>query len=66
MSEDKYIEVCSIDYDIVARFMRAFLDRRWEEIDDVLHDVKDRREGLCFCAAHSASECCCGAWDDNT
>ena len=29
----------------------------------VLKEIHDRIDGKCFCAAHSESDCLCGAWE---
>lgn len=55
--------------------MRDYL--KLYEIESVLtdiledhHEVRDfmdlfeQQADICLCAAHSSSECCCGAWDE--
>jgi len=35
-----------------------------KDIADSLDVLLGMTKGVCFCNAHSWSECCCGAWDD--
>jgi hypothetical protein len=52
-----------IDEQIEEAFSKALLHRDSNALEDVISQARDRVQGVCFCSAHSANECCCGAWD---
>lgn len=53
----------SVDESIV-RLLSTALDTQDRELIEIcIENIQDRANGVCFCHAHSASECCCGAWD---
>jgi hypothetical protein len=52
-----------IDEDILNLLRDALETQDAEQVYNVIDLLTDRTEGKCFCAAHCASECICGAWD---
>lgn len=52
-----------IDDQLVERYAEALSKQNAEDMESVMKDTAERLSGVCFCSAHSSSECICGAWD---
>ena len=52
----------NVDEVIIEQFAEALIKQDKQMMDRVNKHVKDRLSGLCFCSAHSRSECICGSW----
>jgi len=52
-------------YQAVMNLMNDINKENDKDIADSLDVLLGMTKGVCFCNAHSWSECCCGAWDDD-
>ena len=46
----------------LADLSKALLENDDENAALSIDAIQRMLDGVCFCSAHSESECCCGAW----
>lgn len=52
-----------IDEALITQLAWALAHNDKDRAQECLDEIQERINGVCFCAAHSDSECVCGAWD---